>query len=129
MIFLRIKDIFGKARPDLWGSNPTMEQIIGWYKEGRGEITLVAEFEGKVVGCMEYTSVGAIGIPGVLPQYRKKGIGSTLFYNLLKSMKENGLPKALADSGYVSELRKAIRMYKRFNFDLSRELWVWVKNV
>ena len=122
-----MKDIFGKARPDIWGSNPTMENVIGWHKEGWGEVTIVAEFEGEVVGCMEYTSTGAIGIPGVLPLYRRKGIGSTLFYHLLKSMKERGLPKALTDSGYVPERKEAIKMYKRFNFDLSRELWVWLK--
>lgn len=124
-----IGDIFGKARPDMWGSNPTMKQIKGWYKEGWGEVTLVAEFEGEVVGCMEYNSTGAIGIPGVLPQYRRKGIGSTLFYHLLKTMKERGLLKALSDSGYMPERREAIRMYKRFNFNLSRELWEWVKIV
>jgi len=122
-----MKDIFGKARPDIWGSNPTKEHVIGWYNEGWGEVTLVAEFEGKTVGCMEYTSAGLIGIPGVLPQYQKKGIGSTLFYHLLKSMKEKGLFKALTDSGYVPERREAIRMYKRFNFDLSRKLWPWIK--
>ena len=124
---LAMKDIFGKARPDIWGSNPSMEHVIAWYKEGWGEVTLVAEFEGEVVGCMEYTSTGAIGIPGVLPLYRRKGIGTTLFYHLLKSMKERGLPKALTDSGYVPERKEAIRMYKRFNFDLSRDLWVWLK--
>ena len=124
-----VKNIFGESRPDVWGSNPAMEQVIGWYRGGWWEVTLVAEIEEKVVGCMEYTSAGVIGIPGVLPQYRRKGIGSTLFYHLLKSMKERGLFKALTDSGYVPERREAIRMYKRFNFNLSRELWGWAKNV
>lgn len=122
-------DIFGKARPDIWGSNPTMEQVIGWYNEGWGEVTLVAEFEGKIVGCMEYTSTGLIGILGVLPQYRRKGIGSALFYHLLKTMKERGLLKALSDSGYVPWTNNARKMYCRFNFELSRELWEWVKIV
>ena len=127
-----IKNILGELRPGLWGNNPSMGQIKRWYKFGRSrdgirEEALVAEYKGEVVGIMEYSSVGVIGIPGVLPQYRRKGIGSTLFYHLLKSMKEKGLFKALTDSGYVPERREAIRMYKRFNFDLSRKLWPWIK--
>ncbi|MHA1307821.1 MAG: hypothetical protein ACTSQN_11085 [Candidatus Heimdallarchaeota archaeon] len=38
-----------------------------------------------------------------------------------------GYKKALADTGVI--LQEAIAMYKRFQFDLSRELWVWVKIV
>ncbi len=121
-----IREIRVTARPD---DDTTMEQVIDWYKEGWGEVTLVAEFEGKVVGCMEYNSDGVIGILGVLPQYRSKGIGTTLFYHILKTMKERGLPKAVADSEYLPWTEHARKMYKRFNFDLSRELWVWVKKL
>lgn len=123
-----IKDFF-KDRPQYGVNLSNIERVLNWYKEGWGEVTLVAEFRGKVVGLMEYNSVGVVGIPGVLPEYRRKGIGSTLFYHLLKSMKEKGLSKALADSGYVSWTENARKMYKRFNFDLSRDLWVWVKNL
>ena len=121
-----IKDIRVTARSD---DHTTMEQVIEWFKEGWGEVTLVAEFEGKLVGCMEYNPEGVIGILGVLPQYRSKGIGTTLFYHLLKIMKERGLPKAVADSEYLPWTEHARKMYKRFNFDRSRDLWVWVKNI
>ena len=30
------------------------------------------EYKDKVVGCMEYTTQGRIGIPGVLKKYREK---------------------------------------------------------
>ena len=40
-------------------------------------------------------------------------------------MKEHGYKKALADTGII--LQEAISMYQRFHFDLSRELWVWIK--
>lgn len=121
-----IKDIRATGRP---GVHTTMEQVIEWFNEGWGEVTLVAEFEGKVVGCMEYNPDGVINILGILPQYRSKGIGTTLFYQLLKIMKERGLPKAVADSMYLPWTEHARKMYKRFNFNRSRDLWVWVKNI
>lgn len=125
-----IKEISINAKHIVWDKYPSIDKFIEWwYLEGRGEVTLLAEFEGKVVGFMEYTSAGAIGIAGVLPQYRRKGIGSTLFYHLLESMKERGLSKGLADSGYVPWTEDARKMYTRFNFDLSRELWVWIKKL
>lgn len=122
-----MRKIFGKSRSDVFGENPTTENIKEWIESGWGEVTLVAEINGKVVGCMEFTKEGVIGIPGVLPSYRKKGIGSTLFYFLLKKMKELGYSKALADTGY--QLEDAIKMYRRFNFDLSRDLCSWIKIV
>jgi len=123
--FSSMQRIFGESRPDVFGSNPTLNQVKEWYQSAWGEVTLIAEIEEQVVGCMEFTSMGVIGIPGVLPEYRKQGIGSTLFYHLLLEMKNSGKEKALVDTGY--ELEKAINLYKKFNFDLSRELWAWVK--
>ena len=117
--------IFGESRPDVFGSNPTYNQVREWYQSTWGEVTLIAEIEGQVVGCMEFTSLGVIGIPGILLEYRKQGIGSTLFYHLLLEMKNSGKEKALADTGF--ELQDAINLYKKFNFNLSRELWAWVK--
>lgn len=124
--FIRfIKQIFGESRPDVFGTNPSFENIVEWIDSGWGEVTLVAEFDGKTVGCMEFTKKGVIGIPSVLLDYRKKGIGSTLFYHLLNVMKEKGNKRALADTGFIHE--DAIKMYKKFNFDLKRELWSWIK--
>jgi len=120
-----MQQIFGESRPDVFGTNPSFENIVEWIDSGWGEVTLVAEFDGKTVGCMEFTKKGVIGIPGILLDYRKKGIGSTLFYNLLRKMKEMGYKKALADTGFV--LEDAIKMYKKFNFNLNRELWSWIK--
>ncbi len=42
-------------------------------------------------------------------------------------MKERGLPKALAQTAYDQPTEEARTIYKRFNFDLSRELWPWIK--
>ncbi|MFW9914067.1 MAG: GNAT family N-acetyltransferase [Candidatus Thorarchaeota archaeon] len=117
--------IFGECRPDIYGAIPTSEQVEEWFYSSWAETTLVAELDGQVVGCMEYTSSGVIGIPGVLKKNRNQGVGSTLFHHLLRSMQEKGFPKALADTGIPME--EAIQMYRRFNFNLNRELWGWVK--
>jgi len=120
-----IQQIFGECRPDVFGSQPTFEDVLGWYEAKWGEVTLVADLDGEVAGCMEYNKMGIIGIPGIKKKHQKKGIGSTLFYHLLKDMKEKGYKKALADTGII--LQEAISMYQRFQFDLSLELWVWIK--
>ena len=120
-----IRQIFHECRPDAFNGNPNIEDIKKWYEESWAEVSLVAELDGKVIGCMEFNNLGIIGIPGVLHKYRKKGIGSTLFYNLLKLMKKKGYLLALADTGFI--LEEAIKLYERFNFDLSRELWAWIK--
>lgn len=120
-----IQIIFGECRSDVFGTNPTLEQIKDWYKSKWAYETLVAEYQGKAIGCMEYSKTGIIGIPGVLKEYRRKKIGQTLFYFLLFNMKKNGFKKAIADTGYI--LSEAINLYKKFNFDLSRELWGWIK--
>ncbi|NHJ49303.1 MAG: GNAT family N-acetyltransferase [Asgard group archaeon] len=122
-----LQQIFGECRPDVFGKNPSLNQIKEWYKSKWAQETLVAHYKGKTIGCMEYTKLGIIGIPGILKDYRRKKIGSTLFYFLLYNMQKRGLKKALADTGYT--LEEAISMYKKFGFDLSRELWVWLKEL
>ncbi|MFX0115543.1 MAG: GNAT family N-acetyltransferase [Candidatus Hodarchaeota archaeon] len=120
-----MKAIFGECRPDVFGKSPAHDQIEGWLHSSWAEETLVAEIDGKVVGCMEYTSSGIIGIPGVLKKYRRAGVGSTLIYHLLKAMQERGFTTALADTGCI--MQDAIQMYQQFGFNLTREQWAWVK--
>ncbi len=123
-----MRKIFGECRPDLFGSSPSAQQVHEWYTSQWAEVSLVAEYNGEVVGCMEFTATGVIGIPGVLPEYRNKGIGSTLFYQLLKTMQSMSKPKALADTGIFAG-EHAIRMYERFEFDTSRLQYGWVKTL
>ncbi|MGC9779807.1 MAG: GNAT family N-acetyltransferase [Candidatus Heimdallarchaeota archaeon] len=120
-----MQEIFGECWLDVFGTNPSYAQIMDWYNSRWGELTLVSELSEQVVGCMEFTSLGVIGIPGVLKEYRNQKIGSALFYHLLLEMKNKNLEKAFADTGFI--LQEAINMYKKFNFDLSRELWAWFK--
>ena len=120
-----MRTVFGECRPDVFGPAPTLEQILGWFHAKWAVETLVAEMDGKIIGCMEYTSAGIVGIPGVLNEYRGSGIGSTLFFQLLRSMQKRGMATVIADTGFIME--EAIRMYKRFGFSLNRELWSWLK--
>nr|MDO8115686.1 GNAT family N-acetyltransferase [Candidatus Sigynarchaeota archaeon] len=122
-----ITTIIQESRPDLHEKFSTLEKITEFYTHADpwAEMSLVAEFNGEVVGFMEFTQEGLVGIAGVLPRVRKQGIGSTLFYHLLATMKKRGKEKALVDSGM--NYLDAIRMYERFGFDTSRKLWVWTK--
>jgi ribosomal protein S18 acetylase RimI-like enzyme len=87
---------------------------------------LIAEFNDTLVGAMDYMkSNGRIGIPGVLPEYRKRSIGYTLFFYLLKTMQKDGIASAIADTGII--LSDAIRMYEKFGFDIQRKQHLWFK--
>ena len=102
---------------------------IGWnreYIEGRyGHIVFVLEHDGRVVGAMDYYKDGRIGIAGVLPEYRGKGFGSTLFHDFLREMMKAGFKTAFVDSGLTQT--DAIKMYERFNFTIQRRQNCWVK--
>ena len=74
---------------------------------------------------MEFSDTGRLGVPGVLPEYRHQGIGTTLFYRLLQEMQRKGHDKAVADTGIM--LQDAIRMYHRLGFHIARRLWHWVR--
>lgn len=117
-----------QSRPDV-GLAPSIQQLKDWYSmvDPWAEVSLVAEINNKVVGCMEFTKNGLLGIPGVLPSYQNKGIGSMLFSQLLKSMQAKNKVKALSDTG--SMLPEAIKMYNRFGFNITRQLNEWAKKL
>ncbi len=123
-----IASIFRKSAPwTPFGPDASTDQILQHYlKSESPDIILVAEYEEEIVGVMDFNSNNnRLGIPGVLPEYRKKGIGYTLFYYLLERMREEGLSKAIADTGFI--LSNAIRMYNQFNFKIVRKQCSWNK--
>lgn len=122
-----IQQIFNECRPDMVENSSETNVGNYWLEENWAERTLVAEIRGEVVGCMEYNKLGLIGIPGVKTNYQGKGIGSALLYKLLLNMKSDGYMKALADTGVI--LPNAIKLYRKSNFNTSRELWAWLKVV
>jgi GNAT superfamily N-acetyltransferase len=122
-----MRAVFGEARRSVYGASPTEEQIQSWIGSGWGETILVAECDGRVVGCMEHTKLGRIGIPGVLTAYRGRGIGSLLMRDLLAAMRDKGLALALSDTGYTPEAMDAVYLYRRLGFDTSREVYAWAR--
>jgi GNAT superfamily N-acetyltransferase len=120
-------ELYRRSAPFAFGPNPAPRQIGEWLCNPNSEAILVAEFDGKVIGAMEFFRDGVIGIPGILPEYRNRGFGTTLFYHLLKKMQLHGHKQAIGDTGVIQE--DMIRMYRRFGFDLSQRLLNWVKEL
>jgi ribosomal protein S18 acetylase RimI-like enzyme len=105
----------------------TLDWNIRFIKGKFGHTVFVAEFNGEVVGEIDYLKDGRIGIGGVLPEFRSQGIGSAMFYRLLRAMQKAGLKLAIADSGLTQT--EAIKMYERFGLSIKRRQNVWVKEL
>ena len=117
--------VFEESAPFAFDGTPSPDQIAEWMASEESEEILVAEYDGEVIGIMEYFRDGVIGIPGILPRYRGKGFGTTLFYHLLRRMKRAGHKRAVGDTGLIQE--EMMRLYDRFGFDLSKRLYNWTK--
>jgi ribosomal protein S18 acetylase RimI-like enzyme len=92
-----------------------------------GHEVFVAEYDGNVVGAIDYWKDGRVGISGVLPEYRRQGIGSLMFYKVLEVMREAGFQEAFMDSGLTQ--KDAINMYERFGFTVQRRQNVWIRKI
>ena len=110
--------------PEFFTKKWIRDYIIGLYDH----TIMIAELDGQIVGAMDFINIKCrIGIPGVLPEYRRMGIGYTLLHELLKEMKSRGLDEAIADSGLGRT--DAIRMYERFGFEIRRKHHSWFKEI
>ncbi|MFW9843764.1 MAG: GNAT family N-acetyltransferase [Candidatus Thorarchaeota archaeon] len=92
-----------------------------------GHTVFVAEYEGIVVGSIDYYKDERVGIAGVLPHMTGKGIGSAMFYKILLAMKEARFKFAFMDSGMTQV--DAIRMYEKFGFKIQRKQNAWIKRI
>ena len=117
-------ELFRLSAPFAFGPRPNRVDIKRWLKDPNRRGILVGEYNGKVAGVVEYFIHGILGIPGVLPEYRGRGIGSTLLYNLLLQMQEQGISRAFGDTGVIME--DMLHLYERFGFNLNRRLLNWV---
>jgi len=121
-----VAEIFRKSAPWVFGPRASIEQALSYLKTTNKRIILVAEYDGRVVGVMDFNKNNhRLGIPGVLPEYRGKGIGYTLFYHLLKTIRQKGFSKVIVDTGII--MSRAIKMYKRFGFKIARKQCHWIK--
>ncbi|MDF1539549.1 MAG: GNAT family N-acetyltransferase [Candidatus Thorarchaeota archaeon] len=102
--------------PETWTSQWAKRFINGEFSH----IVYVAEYEGTVVGVMNYIpDTGEIGFTGVHPKHQKKGIGTYFMRQLLSSMKQAGIKEAIASSGMTQV--DAIRLYDRLGFEKRKQ--------
>jgi ribosomal protein S18 acetylase RimI-like enzyme len=83
------------------------------------EQTLIAEYNGEMVGFLMFESRGKTGLPvqlGVAPKYRRLGIGTTLLLTLLENFKKNGI-KEVQMKVYENNT-PARNLYKKLNFKI-----------
>ncbi|MBV7330830.1 GNAT family N-acetyltransferase [Chloroflexi bacterium TSY] len=121
-----IQRIFRESASFAYEGEPSEQQLVEWLSNENADIRLVAEVNGDVVGLMECYRDGVIGIPGILPPYRKRGVGTTLFEHLLRAMQRAKYPLAVGDTGLIQH--EMMRLYERFGFDCSRRLLNWVRD-
>jgi ribosomal protein S18 acetylase RimI-like enzyme len=105
----------------------SLEWSARFVKGEYGHTVFVAEIEGEIVGSIDYYEDGRIGISGVLPEFKRKGIGSTMFYEVMRTMKKAGFKSAFVDSGLTQI--EAIKMYARFGFSIQRRQNAWIKKL
>ncbi|MDH4213404.1 MAG: GNAT family N-acetyltransferase [Candidatus Thorarchaeota archaeon] len=105
----------------------SLEWSIRFIKGKYGHTVFVAEIDAEVAGSIDYYRDGRIGISGVLPEYKRRGIGSTMFYKIMKVMKKAGFKSAFVDSGLTQS--EAIGMYAEFGFTIQRRQNAWIKKL
>jgi ribosomal protein S18 acetylase RimI-like enzyme len=105
----------------------TLDWNVRFIRGKLGHMVFVGEINGEVVGEIDYYKDGRVGIAGVLPEFRNQGIGSAMFYRVLRAMQKAGFRSAFVDSGLTQT--EAIKMYERFGFSIQRRQNSWVRRV
>ena len=102
------------------------ESLLEWMNEQ--EVVMVADLQGRIVGCIDAEkTIGHVGVPGVLPEFRRKGIGSALLYGMLHILKSRGYARAMTDSEVINE--PAWRLCRKLGFREERRIEAWVKTL
>ncbi|HRR95768.1 MAG TPA: GNAT family N-acetyltransferase [Candidatus Ratteibacteria bacterium] len=100
-----------------------------WYQYKKREVenfckshidwVFVGEVNGKIIGYSTYTldferKIGEVGGNGVLPEFRGKGIGSSLHKKVLEEMRKEGMEIAIVSTLEIDI--PAQRMYIKHGF-------------
>lgn len=99
--------------------DPFVPMTIEFAEKWPQENTLIAEYDGKMVGFLMFETRGKTGLPvqlGVHPAYRRLGIGTTLLLTLLKKFKDDGI-KEVNMKVYENNI-PARNLYKKLKFKI-----------
>lgn len=106
---------------------PELQLYINDFGESKHDQALIAEMEGKVIGCAWARIMNDFGhiddkVPSIamsiLKPYRGKGIGKSLLESLLIQEKKLGYAKV---SLSVQKLNYALKMYEQIGFKIISE--------
>ncbi|MEM2136150.1 MAG: N-acetyltransferase family protein [Candidatus Freyarchaeota archaeon] len=97
--------------------DPFIPMTLDFAEKWPLEQTLVAEVDGKIVGFLMFESRGKIGLPvqlGVLPKYRRMGVGTSLLLTLLRNFKNRGIEEVKMK--VFKNNVPALTLYKKLKF-------------
>lgn len=97
--------------------DPFISMTLDFAKKWPSNQTLVADVDEKLVGFLMFESRGTMGIPvqlGVLPKYRRRGVGITLLLSLLRNFRERGI-KEIRMKVFKNNA-PALNLYKKLKF-------------
>ena len=97
--------------------DPFISMTLDFAEKWPLEQTLVAEVDGKIVGFLMFESRGKIGLPvqlGVLPKYRRRGVGTSLLLTLLRNFKNRGIE--VVKMKVFKNNVPALTLYKKLKF-------------
>ncbi len=89
---------------------------------------LFAEDGGRIIGTIAFAQRGDRGwlsVMGVLPEYRRRGIGRQLFGGAVEAIRASGVKHV--EFEVVQRNEHARKMYEGFGFRIVRELYVWAR--
>jgi len=93
----------------------------------RIEQVLFAELDGRPVGCTEVQRDGSTNLVGVIPEYRRRGIGAALLLKTLEYLKRKGHKVSYMATGVP--LRAALALYEKLGYRKIEELHCMVKEL
>nr|MDO8078139.1 GNAT family N-acetyltransferase [Candidatus Freyarchaeota archaeon] len=97
--------------------DPFVSMTLDFAKKWPLEQTLVAEIDGRLVGFLMFESRGKMGLPvqlGVLPEYRRRRVGTTLLLSLLEKFREQGIEEIRMK--VFKNNAPALSLYKKLKF-------------
>ncbi len=88
---------------------------------------MFAELDGRPVGCTEVHRDGSTNLVGVIPEYRRRGIGAALLLKTLEYLKRKGHKVSYMATGVP--LRAALALYEKLGYRKIEELHCMIRRL